>query len=453
MENAAILNQNIYKTFFKYVSLNVLSMLGISLYILADTFFVANGVGADGLVALNLALPVFSLINGLGLLFGIGSATLYSIATGKGRRQDGSRIFTQTFILGAGVGIILTLLGLFLNRPIAIALGANTEHIIGMTSTYLKMLMIFSCAFILNNLLVAFVRNDGNPRLAMIGMLSSCLFNIVFDYIFVFPMQLGIFGAALATGIAPILSMIILSTHFIRKKNHFHFEKTKFNSHEIRHTIFTGLPSFITEFSSGVIIFLFNMVVMGIAGDIGVAAYGIVANLALVCIAVFTGVGQGIQPVVSVNYGAGRMNNVLRTYLCGAVLAFILGGLFFLAAAFFPNEIASVFNNEGNLELAALTENGLSIYFFGFLFAGVNVVTTSFFASIARPRPSFLISVLRGFALIVPFLLLLPRIFGLNGVWLTGPVAEITTFICCLAFILSFFKKHKKTSVENSALS
>lgn len=443
MEQTNILNQGIYKTFFKYVSLNVLSMLGVSLYVLADTFFVANGVGADGLVALNLALPVFSLINGTGLLIGIGSATLFSIATGKGERGAGSRIFTQSFLLGAVLGVILTLCGIFLNQPIAMMLGANGDHIISMTSTYLKLLMVFSCAFILNNLLVAFVRNDGNPRLAMFGMLGSCLFNIVFDYIFVFPMQLGIFGAALATGVSPILSMVILSSHFFRKKNHFRLKKTRLNAKELISSVLTGIPSFITEFSSGIIIFLFNMVIMGIAGDIGVAAYGIVANLALVCIAIFTGVGQGIQPVVSVNYGAGRMGNVLRTYLLGAALAFVLGGLFYLAALFFPDQIASVFNSEGNGRLQALTRDGLSIYFFGFLFAGVNVVTTSFFASIARPKPSFLISALRGFGLIVPCLLLLPRAFGLSGVWMTGPAAELLTFICCVAFMLSFFKKHR----------
>ncbi len=444
MEHTGILNQNIYKTFFKYVSLNVLSMLGVSLYILADTFFVANGVGADGLVALNLALPVFSLINGIGLLLGIGAATLFSISTGKGDQQAGSRIFTQAFILGTGISILLTLLGLFFSRPIAMALGADSERIVSMTAAYLRMLLLFSGAFILDNLLVAFVRNDSNPRLAMTGMLASCLFNIVFDYIFVFPMQLGIFGAALATGVAPILSMVILSTHFLRKKNHFRLTKTNLCAKDVRNIVFTGLPSFVTEFSSGIIIFLFNMVVMSISGDIGVAAYGIVANLALVCIAVFTGVGQGIQPVVSVNYGAGKIGNVLRTYLCGALLAFVFGLLFFLAAKIFPNEITALFNNEQNRQLAALTTNGLGIYFFGFLFAGINIVTTSFFASIARPRPSFLISILRGFALIVPFLLLLPRAFGLNGVWLTAPAAELTTFVCCIAFVLSFLKKHKQ---------
>ena len=160
-------SKSIYRTFFRYVSLNVLSMFGLSLYVLADTFFVANGVGPDGLVALNLAIPTYSLVNGAGLMIGIGAATLFSIATGKGDRKSGNRIFTQAFILCLVCGTILMCVGLIFNRPIAVMLGAKGEHIIEMTATYLKILMSFSCAFILNNLLVAFVRNDKNPRLAL----------------------------------------------------------------------------------------------------------------------------------------------------------------------------------------------------------------------------------------------------------------------------------------------
>lgn len=444
-------SENIMRTFFKYVSLNVLSMLGLSLYVLADTFFVANGVGPDGLVALNLSIPVFNLINGLGLLIGIGSATLFSITIGKGKFGSLNRIFTQAFVIAVISGVVLTVCGLIFNRPMAVALGAEGGHIIEMTSTYLKMLTVFACAFILNNLLVAFVRNDGNPRLAMIGMLAGCLFNIVFDYIFVFPMQLGIFGAALATGIAPILSMIILSSHFLRKKNHFKLERTKFNGVEVRKSIFTGIPSFIMEFSSGIIIFVFNNIILRIAGDLGVAAYGIVANLALVCIAIFTGVGQGIQPVLSHSYGAGRMDHVRHVYLGGTVLAGLLGLAFFLVGFFFPTEIASIFNNENNLELTALTVSGLRIYFFGFIFAGLNIVTTSFFAAIAKPRPSFIVSALRGFALIIPLVLLLPNFFGLNGVWMAGPATEILTLVAALILVLRFFQKHSAPKTLSAA--
>ncbi len=446
MESIKILNQNIYRTFFRYVSLNILSMFGLSLYVLADTYFVANGVGPDGLVALNLALPAYSLVNGVGLMIGIGAATLFSIATGKGDKLAGNRIFTQAFLLACVCGLILMATGLIFNRQIAIFLGAKDAHMIEMTATYLKMLMGFSCAFILNNLLVAFVRNDGDPKLAMTGMLAGCLFNIVFDYIFVFPMQLGIFGAALATGIAPILSMIILSTHFLRKRSHFRLIKTKVKSHELRSTLFTGIPSFITEFSSGVIIFLFNMVIMGIAGDIGVAAYGIVANLALVCIAIFTGIGQGVQPVISVNFGAGKIGNVKKTYLLGAGIAFLFGVAFYLIALLIPEQIAFIFNQEQNAELSALTSNGLSLYFIGFLFAGINIVTTSLFASTAHSKPSFLISALRGFVLIIPLVLLLPQAVGINGVWLSSPLTEGFTLLCAIICVLVFFRRLKRHS-------
>ncbi|MEA5003241.1 MAG: MATE family efflux transporter [Christensenella sp.] len=447
----SISNENITATFFKYVSLNVLSMFGLSLYVLADTFFVANGVGPSGLVALNLAIPVYSFINGLGLMIGIGSATLFSIAIGKGKRDSLNRIFTQAFVVALVCGVVITVCGLLFNRPFAIALGAEGEHIIEMTSTYLKMLMLFSCAFILNNLLVAFVRNDGDPRLAMIGMLSGCLFNIVFDYIFVFPMQLGIFGAALATGVSPIVSMAILSLHFLRKKNSFKLQKTKFKGAEIRKTIFTGLPSFVMEASSGIIIIVFNLTILRIAGDLGVAAYGIIANLALVCIAIFTGIGQGIQPILSHSYGAGRMDHVRHIYTGGAIIAVVLGLVFFLIGLFFPSQIASIFNNENNAQLAALTVDGLRIYFFGFVFAGLNIVTTSFFASIAKPRPSFAISALRGFGLIIPFVLLLPNFFGLNGVWMAGPATEILTLVCALLLVLHFFRKHHAPKTISAA--
>lgn len=437
----SISNENITATFLKYVSLNVLSMFGLSLYVLADTFFVANGVGPDGLVALNLAIPVYSFINGLGLMIGIGSATLFSIAIGKGKRDSVNRIFTQAFTVSLICGVVITVFGLLLNRPLAVALGAEGERIIQMTSTYLKMLMLFSCAFLTNNVLVAFVRNDGDPRLAMIGMLCGCLFNIIFDYIFVFPMQLGIFGAALATGVSPMISMAILSLHFFRKKNSFKLQKTKYKHAEIGKAMLTGLPSFIMEASSGIIIIVFNLTILRIAGDLGVAAYGIIANLALVCVAIFTGIGQGIQPILSHSYGAGRLDHVRHIYIGGMIIAVILGLVFFLIGFFFPAEIASVFNSESNAQLASLTVDGLRIYFFGFLFAGLNIVTTSFFASIAHPRPSFAVSALRGFLLIIPFVLFLPSFFGLNGVWMAGPATEMTTLVCALALVHHFFKK------------
>ncbi|MEG1393590.1 MAG: MATE family efflux transporter [Christensenellaceae bacterium] len=452
METSKVLQKNIYSTFFKYVSLNVLSMFGLSLYVLADTFFVSNGVGSDGLIALNLALPAFSLINGIGLLMGIGGATVFAIALGRGEKHKLNRIFTQTFIIAAAIGILLTLIGLLFSEKIAVLLGA-TGSIIPLTQTYVMMILIFACAFILNNLMIAFVRNDGNPKLSMFSMLAACLFNIVFDYIFIFPLQMGMFGAALATGVAPILSMLILSSHFIKKHNSFKFEKCKVRGSEIRQTLFTGMPSFISEFSSGIVIFIFNTVILTIAGGIGVAAYGIIANIALVCVAIFTGIGQGIQPVASVNFGAGNMKNVRKTFSLACGVALLCGLLFYFIGQFFPQNIAMLFNSSANPQLTQYTVEGIRVYFTAFILMGINIVITSFFAAISKPKPSFIISLSRGLAAVLPFVLILPAYYGLFGVWVSVPIAELLTFAFSVTYSILFFRKQKEAALHISTAS
>ncbi len=189
-----------------YVTKSVLSTLGLSLYILADTFFIANGVGVLGLAALNIALPLFNLLTGIGLLLGMGGATLFAL---KGRSVN---YFSQLVIVGGVIGLLFTALGLFFGRPFALALGASGATV-DLTTLYMRFILTMAPFFILNNLCLAFVRNDQNPQLAMKAMLLSSFFNIIFDYIFIFPLDMGMAGAALATVLSPVLSLAILSTH------------------------------------------------------------------------------------------------------------------------------------------------------------------------------------------------------------------------------------------------
>lgn len=199
--------------YIKYTTLNVLGMIGLSCYILADTFFVSKGLGAQGLAALNLAIPFYSFIHGSGLMLGMGGATRYSIATSQGRHQEGNLFFTNTLWIGLGLACVFLCCGLFFTGPMARLAGAN-EDIFQMTQTYLRVILLFSPMFILNDILIAFVRNDGQPRIAMLAMLAGSLSNIFLDYLLIFPFQLGIFGAAFATGLAPVISMGVLSTQF-----------------------------------------------------------------------------------------------------------------------------------------------------------------------------------------------------------------------------------------------
>lgn len=442
MSHHQITQGNIVTTFARYVSVNILGMIGLSLYVLADTFFVANGVGSTGLVALNIAIPLYSLISGLGMLIGMGGGTLFSIAYGRGDTSSFDRIFTQTLTVTIVIGAVITLVGLCFTREIALLLGA-TPSTLAYVVEYIRVILTFTVAFMLNNVMLYFVRNDFEPGLAMAAMLAGSLFNIVFDYIFIYPMDMGMFGAALATGCSPVVGLCILSFHFWRKKNHFRLARCSFSGSEILRTLSTGLPAFITEFSSGVVIFLFNMVILGISDELSVAAYGIIANVALVCVAVFTGIGQGIQPVLSVNFGSGKQDRVKKVLLMGCITALVFGGLFLLSGLLFPETIANIFNGENNPELTRITVQGIRIYFFAFLLMGVNIVFSIFFSAVGRPRPSFCIAILRGILAMIPFLVILPPLLGLTGVWLVIPLAELTTLAVGAVLLLRTLKQMK----------
>ncbi|WP_195263936.1 MATE family efflux transporter [Clostridium sp. 1001275B_160808_H3] len=437
------LSNDILKDFIKYVSFNVISMIGLSCYILADTFFVANGVGSIGLTALNLVLPVYSLVSGLGLMIGMGAATKYSIYRGRNNEKKANKIFTHAIILGVLVGLILTGVGILFSYDIASILGAD-NLVNPLAGMYLKTILMFSCAFIINNIVICFVRNDDNPNLSMIAMLLGSFSNIILDYIFIFPFKLGMFGAAFATGLAPIISLIVLSMHFIKRANNFKFVKCKINMGYIKNIVSLGIPSFITEFSSGVIMLVFNFTILNIANNIGVAAYGIIANLALIVVAIFTGIAQGIQPIISNNYGEGKTKNIKIIYKYALITATGIGLLCYLSGIVFSEEIINIFNKERNQELLSIANEGIKIYFTAFFIMGLNIVTTSFFASINEAKESFIISIMRGLIIVTPLILLLPRLFGIIGVWITIPVAEVSTLLIGIVLYLKYARGFKE---------
>lgn len=424
----------LYKTFFKYVSLNVISMIGFSAFILADTFFIANGIGKDGLISLNLVIPAYTVVYAMSLLLGTGVGTVYSIYRGEKKPKRGNEVFTQMMILGVFIGLLFTIIGLLFPDEIVMLLGAE-GHLVEMSRDYTYTVFNFSMAFMVNSILVSMVRNDGHPRLAMIAMMTGSLSNILLDYIFIYPLGMGMFGAALATGIAPILSILVMMPFFLRKKHHFRFVKTKIRPQEVRKVVSIGIPTFITELSSGLVILLFNLVILYYTGEIGVAAYGIIANLALILIAIFSGVGQGIQPIISFNHGQKNQENERRTLNLGilfsAALALFLYGIFIGNA----DGIIRAFNSENNLELHRLAKEGMRIYFSSFLFAGINITIISYFSAKAKPRPSFIVSLLRGILLIPPVLLFLAGAMGITGVWITIPLVELLTLLISLTLL------------------
>ena len=431
------MKERIGNLFLKYVSANVLGMIGYSCYILADTFFIARGIGADALAALNLVLPAYSLMNGTGLMIGMGAASRYTISSTKPEGTLHRTIFTQALYLAAFAAVIFSSGGIFLPDRIAAVLGANADTI-GYATDYIRILLIFSPLFLGNNLLLSFVRNDGAPRLSMTGMIVGSLTNIVLDYVFIYPLGMGMTGAALATATAPVISMLIMSVHFIKKRNHFRPVRTRLSLVRWGDICTLGVSSLVTELSSGVVIIVFNYLILGLNGNTGVAAYGILANIALVLVSIYTGIGQGVQPIVSRYAGKDgeEQRRSLRRYALATSLSFAL--LSYLLIAVFAVPLADLFNREHDPILTDIASNGMRIYFVSLFFSGINIVAAAFLSSADRPKQAFVISILRGFVLIIPVAWILSVLFGLTGIWMAVPVTE--AIVCALALIFLFRK-------------
>lgn len=425
--------EKIRKNFSKYVLLNVLGMIGLSCYILADTYFVSKALGTNGLAALNLAISIYSVIHASGLMLGIGGATNFSILKAQGKTKEGNISYTHTILLGMMLGLLFLIIGIFFSSGLARLLGANADTF-ELISVYLRVILCFSPFFILNNILLAFIRNDGNPRLAMTAMLAGCLSNILLDYLFMFPFSMGMFGAAFATGIAPVIGISISLTHIFKRKNSFHIVINKVLLKVILRILSLGLSSFIVEISSGIVLIVFNLVILTLEGNLGLAAYGIVANLALVFLSIFTGVAQGIQPLVSNSFGTGAKQDLSYIKKKSIRLILLLSILIYTISNLFSDRIISIFNSEEIQELIPLTTRGFRIYFLGFLVAGYNIIAAAFLSAITKTTHSFLISVLRGIVTILPLVFLLPQLFDMNGVWISFPLAEAFTFILSLRY-------------------
>lgn len=416
------------RSFAKYASLNVLGMLGLSCYILADTFFISQGMGAAGLAALNLAIPIYSLIHGSGLMAGIGGSIRFALAPDRAEKD---RAFTCAALAAGLLAAAFFTLGLTAAAPLAKLVGAD-EAVFAMTETYLRVILLFAPLFLLNNLLLAFVRNDGAPQRAMAAMLGGSFANILLDWLFIFPMGMGIFGAVLATGFAPAVSMAILAPFFIRRQNHFTFCRCKLSGKLLGQVLAAGLPSLIAELSSGIVMAVFNSVILGIAGNLGVASYGIAANIALVTVSLYGGIAQGAQPLLSRFCGEGD-KGAARAILHGSLLtALLLAAALYAGIFFLAEPLAAVFNSGKDPALQQLAVRGLKLYFLSSCFAAFNINAAAGLAAAGKTFPAHLISLLRGFVLILPAAAILPLFWGMDGVWLALPAAEGLSFLVSL---------------------
>ncbi len=433
-------NKYDFRQFFQYTFLSVLGTLGVSCYILADTFFISKGLGNDGLTALNLAIPAYSFVHGTALMLGVGGATGFSVSKSRGDSQRANMIFTVTVIAGAVLGVLFALCGAFLSRPLSRMLGANDE-VLDMTDTYLRWLLIFSPAFMLNEIMLCFMRNDNAPQLSMAAMLIGSLANTVLDYVFVFPLKMGILGAVLATVFSPVISLAIMCVNILRKKNTFRAVKVKNAAKLLLHDFRLGFPSLLAQFSSGITIIVFNYIILRLKGNVGVAAYGIIANISVVIVAIYTGMAQGIQPLISNAHGSGNTASARSTVRLALIVTTISSLAIYLAMFLLDSQIVSIFNNSGNQELRLIAEPGIKLYFTSTVFVGINLTIATYFTSIENALPAHILTILRGFAIIIPLAYLMSAIWGMTGVWLAYPITELVVAVAGAIIYLVKIKK------------
>lgn len=434
------MNQNIMKKqpsvkalFAKYVSQNILGMLGISAYILADTLFISLAEGADGITALNLVLPLYNVIFAIGSMIGVGSATRFKILRAR-KDSTADYYFSNSVLFAIIISSIFVAMGLFIPRELLILLGADA-HIVELGTPYTQIFMVFAPFFMMNYICNAFVRNDGSPAIAMFATLSSSLFNIIMDYVLMFPCKLGMTGAALATVFSPIMGILICCFHFFSKKSTIHFRLIIPSVKRLFASCQLGIAAFVGEMSAGVTTMVFNFLILAITGNVGVAAYGIVANIAIIATSIFNGISQGSQPLLSDYYGKGDTVSVKKVLRLSVISALFAAGMIVAFMNLFPEQIVTIFNSEKNAEMASYAVDGIRLYFIGFLFAGFNIVGTGYLSATENAGWAFATSILRGFIAIIVCAFTLAYLFGMTGVWLTFATAELITAVVMIIAI------------------
>lgn len=424
-----------------YVIRNIFAMLGSSAYVLIDTLFISIAAGALGLTTLNLGLPVFNLMNCLGLLLGVGGAALYSL--NKVDHPERVRyLYGELVLLGLVIGLVIALLANLFIHPLVDFLGADSATR-PLAIPYLRIISCGAPLVIINFLTINFVRNDANPSLVMKAALIGTVAVIVADWLLIFVLNLKMIGAAIAYLVEPVVSLMVLTNHrhFKQRRLEFHWHKPE--GHFIQQTVSLGLSAALNELGTGVSIYFFNRVLLNLGGNYAVAAYGIISNLAIVFNAMANGVALGVQPVASREVGVRHAQKAKAAYRQGLIICLLIAITGYLILVTFKEPLVSAFNSQHQVEVTEFATVAIPIYFTALPLININILTTLFLAGANSPRSAFTISLLRGYLLLIPMIFVMAHFFKVNGVFAAVPVTE-----CCVFFLAMFFLRARFKSLE-----
>ena len=430
-----------YKKIFRFALPSIVMMVFTSIYGVVDGTFVSNFVGKTPFAAVNLVWPFLMILGAFGFMIGTGGSALVAKTLGENKKEDANRYFTMLITLVVILGVLLTIIGLIVLRPLSSALGASGQMLEDCV-TYGRTLMIFNTAFMLQSVFQSLFITAEKPRLGLIMTVAAGLTNMVLDALFIAVFKWGLVGAALASGLSQCIGGILPLIYFLSSKNDtpLKFVKTKMEGKVLLKACANGASELMTTVSSSLVSMLYNFQLMRLAGQNGIAAYGAVMYVEFAFVAVFIGYSIGTAPIVSYHYGSENHNEVKNMLQKSFKIMSILGITMMILAQILASPLAKVFVGYDK-QLFDMTVHGFRLFSFYFILAGINIYASSFFTALNNGMISAIISFSRTLGFETLAVIILPIFLQLDGVWLAITVAEICAFVISISFLIA--KKEK----------
>lgn len=422
-------------------------MLISSIYGVVDGFFVSNYIGSNAFAAVNIVWPFEMILGSFGLMIGAGGSALVSKTMGEQKYDLANRYFSMLIIFVIIFGMFISILGIIFN-PYIIHLLDLDQETINNCNIYANVLFIFLIFFMLQNIFQSFNIVASKPEMGIITMILSGITNILLDYIFIVILNMGIFGAALATGLSQFAGAIVPFIFFINKNStllRIKFVKIDFKI--ILKTSYNGISEMLSSISFSLVSILYNIILLSYIGINGVNAYGVILYISYIFISIYFGYSMGISPIISYNYGAKNKKELNNIFNISLVLICSVSILLTFIGYIFAKQLSSIFVNYDK-ELLNLTTHALHINVFSFLFCGYNIFASSLFTALNNGTVSLILSFLRSLIIQVVCILTIPILFGSEGIWFAGVVSDIISLIISIIFIFKYRNKYGYLNVS-----
>lgn len=417
--------ENVGKLLLSFSIPAIIGMVVNAMYTVIDRIFVGRGVDALALTGVTMTFPYMMVVLAIAMLIGIGATTLVSIKLGERKKEDAEQIVFNAFIMSVVAAIILNVAGYIFLDQMLLAFGAE-GRVLGYAKEFMIIMFIASVFQIIAFVMNSIMRGSGNAKTAMITMLVGAILNIILNPIFIFVLHLGIKGSALATLISMFVSCVWIFACFLGKRSilKLRFKNMKINFELMQKIAITGIGPFIMQMTGGLILLIFNIQLKKYGGDYAVAAMGIMNSIVMLFAMPIFGINQAVQPIIGYNFGAKKPARILEALKLGMMAATIICCIGFVFVMGFSEQIIKTFS--GNIpELLAIGKNGIIIFTLTFPIIGFQIVGAGYFQAVGKVKHATILSMLRQFILLIPFLIILPLFFGLNGVWAAGPSSDI----------------------------